>query len=235
MPHLPDAATKMGWTAVQLAPAANYNLSLPDLSQTYHPNRYYIQDVPRKGVIHTNTNEQNRMIEELYKAYEQPMYRIAYAILKDVQQAEDAVHDAFLAVLKSDVSIADVHSSQTKHYMVQVIRHTAINRYRKNASDAERYTVLDDTASQIPDRNNLVEKRMKQVEQREIADTILNGLSESEREILHLRCEEELSYSEIAERLSLSEPTVRKRFERARKAAQKQKGAHLYGKEIFTV
>lgn len=180
-------------------------------------------------------NEHSKMIEELYKAYEQPMYRIAYAILKNVQQAEDAVHDAFLSVLKSDVSIADVHSSQTKHYMVQVIRHTAINRYRRNSSDAERFTALDDTASQIPDRNDLVEQRMKQMEQREIAEEIMGGLSDSEREILYLRCEEELSYSEIAERLSLSEPAVRKRFERARKAAQKQKGAHLYGKEIFTV
>ena len=205
------------------------------MSQTSHPNCYYIQDVPRKGVIHTNTNEHSKMIEELYKTYEQPMYRIAYAILKNVQQAEDAVHDAFLAVLKSDANIGNVHSNETKHYMVQVIRNTAINRYRKNSSEAERYTVLDDTASQIPDRNNSVEKRMKQMEQREIADTILNGLSESDREILCMRCEEELSFREIAERLSLSEATVRKRYERAKKAARKQKGAHLYEKEIFTV
>ena len=205
------------------------------MSQTSLQNCYYIQDVPRKGVIHTNTNEHSKIIEELYKTYEQPMYRIAYAILKNVQQAEDAVHDAFLAVLKSDANIGNVHSNETKHYMVQVIRNTAINRYRKNSSEAERYTVLDDTASQIPDRNNSVEKRMKQMEQREIADTILNGLSESDREILCMRCEEELSFREIAERLSLSEATVRKRYERAKKAARKQKGEHLYGKEIFTV
>ncbi len=204
-------------------------------SQTSLQNCYYIQDVPRKGVIHTKANEHSKMIEELYKAYEQPMYRIAYAILKNVQQAEDAVHDAFLAVLKSEARINDVHSNETKHYMVQVIRNTAINRYRKNASDAERYTVLDDTATQIPDGNNSVETRMKQMEQREIADTILNGLSESDRDILCMRCEEELSFREIAERLSLSEAAVRKRYERAKKAARKQKGAHLYGKEIFTV
>ena len=97
------------------------------------------------------------------------------------------------------------------------------------------FTELDDTASQIPDKVNSVEERMKQMEQREIAEELMKGLSESERQVLSLRCEEELSFREIAEILGISESAVRKRFERARKAAQKQEGVLRYGKEIFTV
>ncbi len=178
--------------------------------------------------------EKRRKIECLYELYEQPMYRIAYAILHHVQQAEDAVHDAFVKIMRNLQHIDDVSSLETKRYIVQIIRNTAINQYRKNAIDAQRFTELDDTAAQIPDENNEVQQRLIHMEQSEAAEDILSGLSTSEREILQLRCEEELSFKEIAARLSLSEAAVRKRFERAKKAAQRQKGESYYGKELFT-
>ncbi|MBQ8687836.1 MAG: sigma-70 family RNA polymerase sigma factor [Ruminococcus sp.] len=179
--------------------------------------------------------ENRRKIERLYELYEQPMYRIAYAILHHVQQAEDAVSDAFVKIIRNLSQIDAADSAETKRFIVQIIRNTAINQYRKNAADAQRFTELDDTAAQIPDENNEVQQRMIHMEQKEAVQEILDGLSTSEREILWLRCEEELSFKEIASRLSLSEAAVRKRFERAKKAAQKQKGESYYGKELFTV
>lgn len=205
------------------------------MSQMKGTDCYYIQDVLRKGVVQTNTENNNRKVEELYEFYEQPMYRIAYAILHHVQQAEDAVHDAFVAIMRSNADIGDPRSPETKQFVIQTVRNTAINRYRKNSRETMIFTELDDTASQIPDKVNSVEERMKQMEQREIAEELMKGLSESERQVLSLRCEEELSFREIAEILGISESAVRKRFERARKAAQKQEGVLRYGKEIFTV
>ena len=196
---------------------------------------YYIQDVLRKGVVNMSKEENRRKIEHLYELYEQPMYRIAYAILHHVQQAEDATHDAFVKIIGSLSQIDEVSSPETKHFIVQIIRNTAINQYRRNAADAQHFTELDDTAAQIPDENNEVQQRLRHMEQAEEVQEILDGLSTSEREILQLRCEEELSFKEIANRLSLSEDAVRKRFERAKKAARKQKGESYYGKELFTV
>ena len=40
--------------------------------------------------------EKQETLRQLYEQYEQPMYRIAYAILHHTEQAEDAVSDAFL-------------------------------------------------------------------------------------------------------------------------------------------
>ncbi len=181
-----------------------------------------------------NKSEQSKAVEELYILYEQPMYRIAYAILHNPEQAEDAVQDAFVAVLKSQADLHNPRSPEVKHYMVQAIRSAAINRYRQNSTDAGRLAALDSMEIDIPDSKNDVEERMVRIEQREIVSSILSGLTASEREILRLRCVEELSFKEIGQRLSLSEATVRKRFERARKSARKQKGAIIYGKEIFT-
>ena len=196
---------------------------------------YYLQDVLRKGVIQTITDEMSRKVEELYEVYEQPMYRLAYGILHHVQQAEDAVHDAFVAIMKSKAEIGDARSPETKKFVVQTIKNTAINRDRKNARDSEYYAELDERAEHIPDSHNDVEQSIKQMEQSETVRDLLSGLSESDREILMLRCCDELSFTEIAERLSLKEPTVRKRYERARKAAGKQKGSCNYAKKLFTV
>ncbi len=185
-------------------------------------------------MIHLNS-ERSELIEQLYILYEQPMYRIAYAILHNVEQSEDAVHDAFVAVIKSGADFDRADSEETKHYMIRTVRNTAINRYRKNAADVLRLTSIDDSASELPDSRDDITIRMRHIEQKEIADSIMSGLTEQECEILRLRCEEELSYKEIGKRLSLSEAAVRKRFERARKSARNGKGAMLYGKEVFTL
>lgn len=164
---------------------------------------------------------QQEKLQQLYQLYEQPMYRIAYAILHHTEQAEDAVSEAFLKVIQNLNRIGDADAPKTKQYMVQIIRNTAINQYRRNAKDAVRLTVLDDAVLQIPSETNEVEEMLTCAEQKETAAHILRGLCEVDCKILLLRCEKELSFREIAEMLCMKECTVRKRFERARKAAQK--------------
>lgn len=181
------------------------------------------------------TDEISLKVEELYELYEQPMYRIAYAILHNVQQAEDAVHDAFMAIMRSKASIGDANCAETKHFIVQTIRNTAINRYRKNMKDSQYFTVFDDTVTQIPDEHSDVDKFIGNMENSEEVKYLLSGLNKSDREILLLRCCDELSFKEIARRLNLSESAARKRYERAKKAARQQKGVMLYDKGLFTI
>ena len=170
----------------------------------------------------THKEKEQEKLKLLYDIYEQPMYRIAYAILHHTEQAEDAVSDAFLKIISHLDQIESPDSPKTKAFLIQVIRNTAINQYRKNAKDAERLTNIDDSTLQVPSPHNEVEQFLQQTEQQEQLAQLLQGLSETDRTILFLRCEQEQSFREIAERLSMKEATVRKRFERARKAIQKQ-------------
>ena len=52
-----------------------------------------------------------QFIEECYSLYEQKMYRVAFAILKDPDAAEDAVQDAFLKLMKSFLMEKQVKSA----------------------------------------------------------------------------------------------------------------------------
>ena len=155
------------------------------------------------------TYDESEKLKKLYEVYEQPMYRIAYAVLHDEGLAEDAVSEAFIRIMRRLGRLSDSTSYKTKAYIVKVIKSTSINIYRMNK---RRYNeeVPIDNAVQIADRTHIYS------DQPSIND-ILSGLGETDRRIVTLRCVDELSWREVAEKLSLTEANVRKRFERTKK------------------
>ena len=64
-------------------------------------------------------------IISVFNMYEQKMYHIAYAILHDSYQAEDAVMDAFVRLLERQYSIEDPAANATKRLIIQVTRSAA--------------------------------------------------------------------------------------------------------------
>ena len=166
----------------------------------------------------------------LYQLYEKPMYHIAYAILHHTQQTEDAVSEAFCKVIHHLDKIGDPESPRTTQYIIRLIRNTAINQYRKNAREADRRTVWDDRILQIPDETaaSPAEQQEEQQHQQAILTEMLESLSETDRQIVLLRCQNNLPFREIAQRCGIKEAAARKRFERARKTMMKQKGVTSY-------
>ena len=133
--------------------------------------------------------------------------------------------------------IGDVRSEKTKHYIISIIRSTAINQDRQNQRDSERYTVWDDRILQVPNQKDDMEQLLANIAQEESIAEMLEPLNDLDQQIVLMRCEEELSFREIAERLSMKEAAARKRFERARKAIQQKKG-ELYDEirtQLFSV
>ena len=59
------------------------------------------------------------------------MYAVAYSILCNPQDAEDAVHHAFVKIIENISKISDLECPKTASYIVTIVEHTAINLYRK--------------------------------------------------------------------------------------------------------
>jgi len=161
----------------------------------------------------------NIKLQRLYELYEQPMYRIAYAVLHSSELAEDAVSDAFLRIIKKLGRIGEPESPKTRSYIVKVIKSTSINIYRRNRQFYIHELPIDEGTMQIPDPSANVEEKAVS----EDTDTLLSSVSKTDRSIMIMRSGG-MSWKEVAVRVSMTESNVRKRFERARKKVIEMRG-----------
>ncbi|WP_343097458.1 RNA polymerase sigma factor, partial [Clostridioides difficile] len=69
--------------------------------------------------------------EKIYEKYRQIMFYVANKILKDDHLSEDAVHNAFLRIIKNIDKIDEVDSPRTKAFIVIIVERIAIDFYRK--------------------------------------------------------------------------------------------------------
>ena len=149
-----------------------------------------------------------RFVEDCYRLYEQKMYHVAYAILKDEGQAEDAVQNAFLSLMKHVPEIDDPQSEDCRRYMITVIKHAAINIYNKNSHEAE--------IIYLTDREDSAEPAYLMEDSSELLEEI-NRLPGKLKDTVLSIAVEGYSSKETALRLSISEASVRKRYERGKR------------------
>lgn len=175
-------------------------------------------------------NFQNNMLEQLYDAYEYKMYGIAYSILNNVGQAEDAVQDAFIKLISRLGDINEVASVKTKRLITYTIKNIAIDIYRRNMKEVELFNKGVDEP--VISENQQGIDSVKAVEDREIVVQLLSSLPSKYREIIRYRCYYELSYKEISLLLDISEKAAAKRYERGRKLLKELMEKEMIGDEL---
>ena len=155
---------------------------------------------------------QRELMEQIYTLYEQKLYAAAFGILGQVQQAEDAVQDTFVKLVKYLPQITAADDEKTKRLVMQILRSTAIDQYRKNHRESERLTAEES----LEQENTLVEFPVKSVEDRELLERIFR----QPLEVIRLRCYYVFTNRETAQILDISEDAASKRLERAKKLVE---------------
>ena len=77
------------------------------------------------------TPQQQSAFEEIYLAYRALMFHIANNILQNDEDAEDAVHNAFVVIAENIEKIEEPVCPKTKGYVVTIVESKAIDIYRK--------------------------------------------------------------------------------------------------------
>ena len=125
----------------------------------------------------------------------------AYSVLKDKADAEDALSEAFLRLAKSYSRVKALPAEKLQAYFVIIVRNVAIDMLR--CESGRQRVELDDTkyyeAAELPDAD---ETKLSEC---------LKALSDTDREILYLRYDIELSHSEIGAALGISADASRQR------------------------
>lgn len=144
----------------------------------------------------------NRMAAEQY-GY---MYRVAFRILRNQQEAEEALHNAWVNLCRAArlPEIADERA-----YVAQATRREAIELLKRG----RRFPVAEEGAElRIEDVRSSPEQSAEAV----FLLRKIHALPPKELIVVRLWYREGLSFVEIAELLALPESTVRRRFMRAR-------------------
>lgn len=159
------------------------------------------------------------LLETLFMVYRAKMYAIAFSILHNEEQAEDAVGDAFEKLLPYLEKCRDVESDKTKRILTRFVKNTAIDIYRKNKRDWKNISLEE--KEYLMDSCNAIEEYTKHREEQESLDVLKNTLPDRYWEVLYLRYYENISVAEIARRLCLSEANVYSRLRRSKSKARK--------------
>jgi len=155
-------------------------------------------------------------IQTLFDRYEKQMYHIAYQILQDSYLAEDAVLDAFVKILHNAYSFESPDSDPAKRLIIQIIRSSAIDIYRRNQKyrewtvSAEENTEFIESLA-IPETEAIFDM-----------DSLISELPDTYQTVIRQRFIYDRPYSEIAQLLGMSESAVRKRQERALKILRRK-------------
>jgi RNA polymerase sigma-70 factor, ECF subfamily len=165
-----------------------------------------------------DTNEDKVKFEQLYLEYRYVMLYVARQILHDDMLAEDAVHEAFLILLKNLDKIDEVTCKKTKAYIVIIAKNKAIDMLRHNRHEA----ICADPVENIEDPTFQPEDILINKETLQQLKTCLSSLDETYRIVLELRYFCELSPVEIAESLDITRENVDVRLYRAKKLLYKE-------------
>ena len=152
------------------------------------------------------------------------VYAVAYGILRDRQAATEVAQEAFIVAFRRLEGFRG--DSQLWSWLYTITRRLALHEVKRGARRPE--LSLDEPALRdeagSASRLDLVEAELEEpearIERRELREELaeaMQSLPVRHREILVLRHFEDLSYKEIAERLSIPEGTVMSRLFHARK------------------
>ena len=142
----------------------------------------------------------------VFEQYKNLVYRTAYQMLSDSQEAEDALQEVFMQVYRH-FNRYDPAKGAMSTWLYRITMNHCLSRQRKKK------------LVQVEMQENLAETRLAPVEGRiesdETLERLLEGLSDKLRAVVILRYTWDLAYDEIAEILDIPMGTVKSRLNTA--------------------
>lgn len=160
-------------------------------------------------------------VKTIYDTYSIRMKSYAYSILKNDFDAEDAVQDTFIKIVKNAERFDMLSEEETERLAMVYLRNTAINIYRKNRSNDEKNSSLDNMEEEIISEDNVWEYVVHK-ELTEILNKVIDQISPDYRDFLVLFYNYGHTIAEIAEIFGITESNAKMKLMRARKALRKK-------------
>jgi RNA polymerase sigma-70 factor (ECF subfamily) len=153
---------------------------------------------------------------KLIEAYQRPVYNLAYRMLNNPGEAEEAAQEAFIRAYTRLQTYNPSHKFST--WMLSITSNYCIDLLRK------RRALLLSIDEPLPPHPALMsdgqkgpEAQMEMSEQQEMVQSLLQELPDDYRQAVVLRYWHEMSYEEIAEMMDTTVSAIKSRLFRARR------------------
>jgi RNA polymerase sigma-70 factor (ECF subfamily) len=170
----------------------------------------YVED-GRDGLRCDSAVGRDERFEEMVGRQARFMFQVAFGLLRNRQDAEDAVQEAFLKLYRGE---AWLRMENEKGFLARTVWRVALDHLPKPAeriSDVEDMQLVAGGGIGVSPEQSAVDE-----DERAILRRLIDGLPEELRQPLMLSSMEEMTSCEVAEAMGIPEGTVRTRVMRAR-------------------
>ena len=175
------------------------------------------------------TNED--ALEAMVREHARLVYRIAYSVLRNHHDAEDATQETFVRLLRYKRKLEGIEDN--KAWLAKIAWRVAIERSKRKRIIVMSEVELQDAAKQVASQSTSAEENAAGHELSALLASLISALPEPLRDALRLSTIEGLSPAEIAQILESSESSIRSRIFRARQIL-KEKLTAVEGKHENT-
>jgi RNA polymerase sigma-70 factor (ECF subfamily) len=174
-----------------------------------------------------------RAFDELVVRYRDKVYRLSYKILRNEDDASEALQDAFTSAFRGLKNFKSESTFST--WLYRVATNASLMKYRKRRDD---HVSLEQSQSpqrdaeplSIPDWSQQPLEELLDAETKEVMEEGLRRLPEDLRTVFILRDEEGYSNAEVAQMLDLTVAAVKSRLQRARIALRDRLDRYFTGR-----
>jgi RNA polymerase sigma-70 factor, ECF subfamily len=163
-----------------------------------------------QSLSETDTGE---AVAALVAQYSTTLYRVAYSISRNAAEAEDAVQETFLRVLRHREKLGEIRDHRV--WLVRITWNVVLDRKRRVKTRPETEDIAD-LVRTLPAKLPTAEKTAISSQEHARILALIDTLPKKEREALLLSAVEELSTAQAAAVLNTTESSIRSRIFRAR-------------------
>lgn len=171
-------------------------------------------EIPKSAVDdNARQHAEEQALAALVEEYATTLYRVAFSVLRNAADAEDAVQEAFLRVLRHRARLNEVRDRRV--WLIRIVWNIVLDRKRRAKTRPETDDVSE-LARVLPAGGLSADERAMAAQHHTHVLRCVDQLPAKERQVLVLSAFEELSSVEIASVLGITESSVRSRLFRAR-------------------
>lgn len=156
----------------------------------------------------------SQTIAQLVAEYSTALYRVAFSVTRNAAEAEDAVQETFLRVLKHEARLSEIRDYRV--WLVRIVWNIVLDKKRRAKTRPENEDIADQ-ARTLPSGDRRADAMVISLQEQGRILTLIDKLPAREREALLLSAVEELTTAEIAAALGTTESSIRSRIFRARR------------------